>query len=689
MSEKVRNLQMIQQDENESNCNKEKILIASLGAMPYQETTYVFEPEKILKKTRYAFHAVCEIEKPNKLMLVGTRDSFWHELVDYFKEHGKTIFTDQETVNVCEFVKREKEPRLKAESVLRNKHYAPLFERDDEYKSTAIECIIHAAGFKWLNGTQPGSNYEIVESFLEKALNLEKVKIVIVPEGIDNSQQEEYFNLLRDGLSELISNSGDKPTEILFDVTYGFRSMPLYIMMLIRYFDLLKEHNFVFKAYYGVFEARDRDNNTTPLVDLTIVPIMTDWINAIHDFIEYGSVKTLIKCLKMEKDGKPDNISSYIDEVTKEFGTFEYAMNANNLYYLVRGIVYITGLKYLSIENVDYDILDVNHPVFSPQAKMMLENIRQKYCERFSTKAMEETGWNTTESYVLAQIARLYTSQGNYGDAAIAFQEGVLTYVMERFLRETIMMEECLSSTDQFYSFVHVFSNRDEKKKTYDAHLNTLYQKKKLKGFDKIYYDIKDKIRNTQAHFKYEKNESVAISQMENWLEEGIKMLLNEMESGYGTDFINLTGLRDIYPDKSRQKIIQESRTMLFERILKSIPSEKYEFSDNVSELVQDQEMQKVLRILNMSDSVLLQWVEDLTNYCRDGGEPSVLVESTYVRWVNGRISRAKRKSKDPDIFTPSLVDTSLIAYLTALHQVRKDQIAVVDSIAATATYKK
>lgn len=685
MDEKVNEVMMREQD---GSSDKEKILIASLGALPYQRTTYVYGNPEIAKATNYAFHAVCEIEKPNKLMLIGTVDSFWHLLVEFFITYREfeNRFNENEIEKVRDFVKREVKPKRDAQTLLKMKDYAPLLQLDEESRNIALNCIISADHrVLYEDGTRKGPDYGPVEEFLKKALNLDQVKVVIVPVGVNNRQQEEYFDLLRDGLSELISNSGDKHTEILFDVTYGFRSMPLYIMMLVRYFDLLKSNHFVFKAYYGVFEARDKDNNTTPLMDLTIVPIMTDWINAIHDFIEFGSVKTLIKCLEKEKDGKTEENAAYIDEVTREFATFEYAMNANNLYYLIRGIVFITGLEYLSVESEDLRVLDAKHPAFSPQAKMMLETIHEKYCDRFYAEEMQEERWCTTESYVLIQIARLYTAQGNYGDAAIAFQEGVLTYVLERFLRESIMETEGFSTTEQFYAYVHDYSNREEKKRNYIDYLNTPYCNQE---FDKLYNDIKDKIRNTQAHCKYEKTAIVTISEMEVWLKTATEMLLEEMKSGYSTtNFTDRTGLIKVYPKKSRQDLIDESQEKLFNMLLKSVGQNVYAFKEPINEVIQDQEMKKILRILNLSDEALLQWVNDLTK-CREGDTPSALAESTYCKWACDKISKAKKKSKDPSSFSPSQVDTSLTAYLTSLHQVAKNRKTVVDRIAAISDLK-
>lgn len=662
--------------------NVDRILIAGLGNRDYDETIYVYDGFKsIEKKTKYVFDAVGEVEHPNKLMLVGTLDSKWENLIDYYNEHTKKKISPERLNSFKEFL-------LKQRSIKKHTEAAPITEATVTEQCIADEDNRENEGTITEIDTQCAKLFRKIEEFLEQEGGFSQVKIVIIPAGIDKNQQDEYFDSLRTGMDALISKDKNKRTEIIFDITYAFRSIPIYVMMLVRYFDFLKSQNIEFRAYYGAFEAKNREKNTTPLIDLSIVPIMTDWINAIHDFIEFGSVKTLIKCLEKEKEGKSAEEAAYLEEVTREFSTFEYAMNANNLYYLVRGIVYITGLKYVSVENEDIRVLDVNHSAFSRQAQMMLETIREEYCNRFSTQTMQEPGWSTTESYVLAQIARLYTAQGNYGDAAIAFQESVLTYVMERFLKESIMATECFSANEQFYMYTHDFSNREKKKQNYIDYLNARLHDKNLKEFDKLYIQIKDKIRNTQAHFKYEKTATVTIPEMEEWLRTATKMLLEEMESGYKTEFVNCTGLISVYPRKSREDFLYEAQEKFFRMLLKRVKKNEYDLADNLDAIIEDQEMKKILKILKLSDEAVLQWVNELKTYCQNSGEPSVLVETTYCKWVDNKVARAKAKSKDLTDLTLINVDTSLTAYLTSLPQVPKNRATVVNSIAAISNIK-
>ena len=147
-------------------------------------------------------------------------------------------------------------------------------------------------------------------------------------------------------------------------------------------------------GHFDKVNKREYEDNA-PLVNLTIVPEITDWINALHDFLQYGSVKTLCQCLDKETDS-----DGKIKEMITEFSSFENAMNSNNLYYLMRGIVYITGETRLSTCLEDnYKVLDINTISLSEQARLMIQEIQKSYRDRFISAEINTSGWHIPETY--------------------------------------------------------------------------------------------------------------------------------------------------------------------------------------------------------------------------------------------------------------------------------------------------
>lgn len=471
-----------------------KILIANIGANNYFETVYIDENKNPLSKTKFSFDAVVKQENPNILILIGTRKSFWDKVVDWYANNDCPDSAERATVEnlVKKDVECKEGPRT----------FYKAIDIDDDGLSE-------------------------VENYIKKMGHFDKVKIILVPNGVKKNEQEAYFEKLRKGIEDVTDGDNAKKTEVIYDVSNGFRSMPLYIMMLVRYFDLLKGHNFDFKAYYGNYEIKREYEDNAPLVNLTIVPEMTDWINALHDFLQYGSVKTLCQCLDKETDS-----DGKIKEMITEFSSFENAMNSNNLYYLMRGIVYITGETRLSTSLEDnYKVLDINTISLSEQARLMIQEIQKSYRERFISAEINTPEWHMPEAYLLEKMAELHTDLGNYGDAAIAFQEGLVTYVMEDHLRNYLIEAYGLESSGAFYDYLHVFENRNAVKQHYDSKINDLKNKKlPLNTFEHDYLEIKDKIRNAKAHFNSNKDKVVTIIEMETWLYQNIHILLNEMK---------------------------------------------------------------------------------------------------------------------------------------------------------------
>lgn len=473
-----------------------KILIANLGANKYYDTVYMDENGNEFPPTPFSFDAVAKQEVPNKLILIGTRRSFWDEVVKWYANGDDEAGSSEAKLLV------EKEVDYVVEQPFKRIFYKPLALGKDGFSK--------------------------VEEYIRKRGGFDRVKIVLVPNGVEKDEQKEYFEKLREAIEDVADSDDSEKTEVIYDVSNGFRSMPLYIMMLVRYFDLLKGHNFEFKAYYGNYELKSEYKNRAPLVNLTIVPEMTNWINALHDFLEYGSVKTLCHCLEKEEDS-----SGKVRDMIEEFLRFDSAMNSNNLHYMMQGIVYITGERGLSTGLEDnYKILDINAMPLSEQARLMIQEIQKSYRERFCIDIIHSPEWHTQEAYLLEKIAELHTDLGNYGDAAIAFQEGLVTFVMEGCLREYLTRNYNLGEATDFYEYIHDYSNRHPVKQHYDGILNERESKElPANRFEETYRDIKDKIRNAKAHFSSNEGDVVTVEQMESWLYHDIGILLKEMKN--------------------------------------------------------------------------------------------------------------------------------------------------------------
>lgn len=443
---------------------EETILITPLGLGGYQNTIYIDEQGNKIATAGYAFDAIVKKENPNKMLFIGTQKSKWDEVIKWY-----SLDLDGEQ-------KEEGERIGKA-----------LSEKNADWKKA--------------------------EDFICRVGRFDKVKIAIIPNGSTKEQLEEYFNILFDSFNQILDK--EKNTRIIFDISNGFRSIPLYMMMFIRYVGMISKKKISYTVYYGMFDARQ--GNATPLVNLTTISELTEWINAISEFRNFGSVKKLYQCLEMEKN--EDNTEA-VNEIITEIQHFDYALNSNNLYYLESGIRYIVNL-------------DVDSLPLSSQAKLMLTDLREDFTNRF----VDETAMYP-HTRILVKLSQLFTEQGRYGAAAVSIQESIITYIMERYVCTYIMERENLSK-EKYEQYIQQYDKRRPIKEHFDrkvtAYMNCKYKGRSISDdmieFMQLYLNIKKYIRNVDAHIIPQKIEGFTSDEMEKWLNKSIQFLLKDMNS--------------------------------------------------------------------------------------------------------------------------------------------------------------
>ena len=129
---------------------------------------------------------------------------------------------------------------------------------------------------------------EVAYQGLEKILldmNL-SYRDIAIPDGKDSEQMWEIFEVIFDKLQE-----GD---ELYLDITNSFRYLPMLLVVLVNYAKLLK--NVKVKAiFYGNYEARDKESNIAPIMDLLPLSVLQDWTLAASDYLRYGQVEKLFE----------------------------------------------------------------------------------------------------------------------------------------------------------------------------------------------------------------------------------------------------------------------------------------------------------------------------------------------------------------------------------------------------------
>lgn len=140
-----------------------------------------------------------------------------------------------------------------------------------------------------------------------------RVREVDIPDGRSEDELWKIFNRICDAVQE--------KDEIAFDITHGFRSLPMIAMLTIAYLKQVKDVN-VRYVLYGAYEARDA-NNGAPVFDLTPFAALLDWLAAAKMFIATGDARELGRLTEQIQNiayREQGSSSGNLPRTLKEFG---------------------------------------------------------------------------------------------------------------------------------------------------------------------------------------------------------------------------------------------------------------------------------------------------------------------------------------------------------------------------------
>lgn len=107
----------------------------------------------------------------------------------------------------------------------------------------------------------------------------------------DGSTKEEIWKIF-----EAVYDVFEQGDEVYFDITHGFRSLPMLNLVLINYAKLLK--NVTVKGiFYGAFEGRKELDGIlfAPIWELTDFAKLQDWTNSASMFLKTGNASALVE----------------------------------------------------------------------------------------------------------------------------------------------------------------------------------------------------------------------------------------------------------------------------------------------------------------------------------------------------------------------------------------------------------
>ena len=259
-----------------------KVLISPLGVgdtkanvreRQYQMAKYKFGNE--ITEEPFILSILIKKLKVDKVIVVGTAKSMWERLYEYYAKKVDE-FDEKYWIEIGEKVGKSKY---------------------DNYELS--ESDLKRVG-------------EIIDKYLKK-INPNAVggsKCKIIKYGITEEEIWENFDLFMNLINEV--NDGD---EIYLDITHSFRSIPLFMYVMLEFMRYFK--NVKLKGiFYGMFDVIREFEGIVPVVDLSPIFEISEWIRGMYEFTTYGNGYLISKLLEKEDKEiaeKLQKISRYID----------------------------------------------------------------------------------------------------------------------------------------------------------------------------------------------------------------------------------------------------------------------------------------------------------------------------------------------------------------------------------------
>lgn len=187
------------------------------------------------------------------------------------------------------------------------------------------------------------------------------VQAVDIPSG---KQEDELWEIFR-----IISEQIQAEDVIIFDITNGFRSLPVLSFLATSYIRVVRQAT-VSRMIYGAFDATEQGK--TPVFDLTPFIRLLDWTTATDAFIKSGRGSELAKLIQQTaaQSTTSQATRSPLDAIAKKLGDFSAAL------YTVRPNE-VMQTTY-DLENQIEQVRSVQSPSIRPFS-LLLDKIGEEY----------------------------------------------------------------------------------------------------------------------------------------------------------------------------------------------------------------------------------------------------------------------------------------------------------------------
>ncbi|GHG09777.1 hypothetical protein GCM10017783_22860 [Deinococcus piscis] len=211
------------------------------------------------------------------------------------------------------------------------------------------------------------------------------------PLPIANGETEEdSWNLF-----QTVADAIPEDAEVIFDVTHGFRSLPVVTLLALSYLRIVKKVS-LRAVVYGAWQP---GQETTPIFDLTAFVALLDWAQAAEQFLRTGDARPMTTLMSTPDVESLQDLKEPLEHISASLAFQRPIQTARNAQQLRKQIAKVKKQK-------------LQHPVMS----LMLDHIE----DRFSGIAHGDDAFKDRHQQVIkSQYAQLrfYVRGGQYAQA--------------------------------------------------------------------------------------------------------------------------------------------------------------------------------------------------------------------------------------------------------------------------------
>ncbi|MFM5982778.1 MAG: TIGR02221 family CRISPR-associated protein [Sphaerospermopsis kisseleviana] len=172
------------------------------------------------------------------------------------------------------------------------------------YKPETLYVLLTDTAAKGIPDNETESSWTTLQNKLADKVDLQP--IMNIPEGHTTSDIWKLFQMLTDCLQD-----GDR---VLFDITNGFRSLPVLALIAVSYLRVVRQVQ-IEGLIYGAFDAKSNDNKT-PIFDLLPIVSLLEWTTATDQFLKTGNAQALAGLLH-NGDNATEELANNIDKIAQ------------------------------------------------------------------------------------------------------------------------------------------------------------------------------------------------------------------------------------------------------------------------------------------------------------------------------------------------------------------------------------